>query len=89
MSVLDKRELLIALGAAMSGAWRHCFSAARTDDLPMSFKVVHKDPKRHILFACGFSSRERAQAWIDAYNPELYTDKSILRADLTIVEEKR
>jgi len=55
----------------------------------MSFKVVHKDPKRHILFACGFSSRERAQAWIDAYNPELYTDKSILRADLTIVEEKR
>ncbi len=54
----------------------------------MSFKVVHKDPARHILFACGFSSRERAQAWVDRYDPRMYTDKTIARADLAIVEEK-
>lgn len=54
----------------------------------MSYKIVHKH-EPHCVYAAGFYQRERAEAWLARFNPLHYTDKSLRRDDLEIVEEKR
>lgn len=53
----------------------------------MSYKIMHKDSNRHMLFASGFYSLERAQKWVEAFNPQMYVDKTLKREDLVILEE--
>ena len=55
----------------------------------MTYKIMHKDPSKHILFASGFSSLERAQKWVEKFNPQMYVDKTLKRDDLVILEEDR
>ncbi len=50
------------------------------------FKIVHA--REPILFACGFYYLERAEAWIEDFDPQMYTDKSLRKEDLCIVEER-
>lgn len=52
----------------------------------MSFKIVHKTP--NFLFACGFYTLERAQRWIEEFDPSIYTDTTLKKEDLLIQEEK-
>lgn len=52
----------------------------------MSYKIMHKT-KPHFLLASGFHSLERAQQWIDKFNPQIWMDKAMKREDLKIVEE--
>ena len=40
------------------------------------------------LYASGFYSLERAQAWLANYDPHMWTDKTIRADDLEITEEK-
>ncbi len=49
------------------------------------FKITHKT--QTILFACGFYSLDRAQKWIEAFDPQMYDDKTLRREDLQIEEE--
>jgi len=52
----------------------------------MSYKIVQK--KNHnAVYASGFWSLERAQAWLANYNPAMWMDKSIKREDLEIIAE--
>lgn len=50
-----------------------------------TYKIVHKS--KPALFACGFYSLKRAEAWLAAYNPQMYTDKTVQATDLEIVAE--
>ena len=48
------------------------------------YKITHKT--KPILFACGFWGIERAQKWVDNFNPARYDDKTFRKEDLEIVE---
>ncbi len=50
------------------------------------FKITHK--KQAILFACGFYDIDRAQAWINDFDPRKYVDKTLKKEDLHIEEER-
>lgn len=51
------------------------------------FKIVQKNNK-NIVYAVGFFIIERAEKWIENYNPQMYTDKTIKKEDLEIVTYK-
>lgn len=51
-----------------------------------SFRVVQKKNK-NAVYASGFETIERAQAWLDRYNPRNWTDKTVIKEDLEIVPE--
>ena len=53
----------------------------------MSYKIIHKNNK-NFLFASGFYSLERAEKWVENFNPYLWMDKTLTKNDLLIVEEK-
>lgn len=48
---------------------------------------MHKDPSKHFLLASGFYSLERAQKWIDNFDPKMWVDKTLTKEDLVILEE--
>ena len=52
------------------------------------FKIVQKK-NRNAVYASGFYDMGRAQAWLERYDPKMWTDKSITRDDLEIVEESK
>lgn len=52
-----------------------------------SYKIMHKDPERHIIFASGSHSLERGENWIKNFNPQHYTDKTLRRENLIILPE--
>jgi hypothetical protein len=49
------------------------------------YKIVHKDGW---LAACDFYGIERAQAWLEKFDPRMYSDKTLKREDFTIVRTK-
>lgn len=51
-----------------------------------TYKIMHKT-KPHCLLASGFYSLERAQAWLDKFNPQMWMDKTMRREDLEILPE--
>ena len=53
----------------------------------MSFKIVQRK-NRHAVYASGFWKRERAEAWLAEYNPQMWTEKDVQREDLMIIEEE-
>ena len=52
------------------------------------YKIIHKDPGKSILFACGFANEDRARQWVERFNPAHYTDKTFKKEDMLIVREK-
>lgn len=54
----------------------------------MSYKIAQKKDC-HAVYAAGFYQRERAEAWLARYNPQHWTDKTVQRDDLEIIEEAR
>lgn len=52
----------------------------------MTYKVVRKKD-RNAVYASGFSTIERANKWLEHYNPLYWTDKTVQREDLEIVED--
>ena len=49
-------------------------------------KIVQKKNK-HAVYASGLWNLERAQKWLDQYNPQMWIDKIIQKDDLEIVPE--
>jgi hypothetical protein len=53
--------------------------------MPM-YQIVQK--KNHnAVYAKGCWDMQRAQQWIDNYNPNMYVDKTVQKEDLEIIEE--
>lgn len=52
----------------------------------MSYKIICT--KGNWLAACGFYSLDRANKWIENFNPNLYMDKTLTKQDFIIKEEQ-
>ena len=53
-----------------------------------NFKIVQK--KNHnAIYAYGFGTIERAEAWLTRYDPRNWTDKTVMREDLEILPDDR
>ena len=50
------------------------------------YRIVQKQ-NRHAVYASGFYSLARAEAWLATYNPQMWMDKTIQASDLEIIEE--
>lgn len=50
------------------------------------FRIVQR-ANHNAVYATGFYSRERAEQWLDNYNPQHWIDKNIQRNDLEIIPE--
>lgn len=50
----------------------------------MTYKITYRYGSRHLVFAGGFASVERAQRWMELYNAQ---NGFITRTDLVIVPE--
>ena len=53
-----------------------------------SYKIVQR-ANHHVVYASGFYDLTKALAWIDAYNPQHWDDKTIQAIDLEIIPEGR
>ena len=53
----------------------------------MNYKIVKKKDK-NAVYASGFYSLRRANEWLDNYDPRMWTEKDVTKADLEIVEDK-
>ena len=51
-----------------------------------TYKIVQRK-NRHAVYAAGFYTIERAQAWLAAYDPRMWMDKTVTRDELEIIEE--
>lgn len=53
--------------------------------------IIYKIRQRinpNAVYASGFYTIERALAWLDKYDPQMWTDKTITCDDLEIAEEE-
>lgn len=50
------------------------------------FKIVQK-ANQHAIYASGFHTLDRAEAWLRRYDPQMWMNKTVQRDDLEIVPE--
>lgn len=51
----------------------------------MEYSIIHKTKK--FVFASGFSSLEKARAYREKFNPNIWDDKTMTKDDLVIMDK--